>query len=193
VSGDRARLFVALELPDGVRGALGVWRDGVVGGRDELRLTPAEYLHVTLCFLGWQAAGEVEAIGEACRRASAAARAPELALGAAAWLPARRPRVLAARLDDAGGLAAQLQASLAEALVVSGWYVAEKRPFLAHVTVARVRGGARVRPESLPAPPPISFIAHQLTLYRSHLGRGGARYEPLLAIQLSGPPGWRSY
>lgn len=45
------------------------------------------------------------------------------------------------------------------------------------MTVARVRG--RVRIAALPPPPEGRFDAAALALYRSHLGRGPARYEAL--------------
>jgi RNA 2',3'-cyclic 3'-phosphodiesterase len=77
-----------------------------------------------------------------------------------------------------------LQAKLSEALLTGGWYVPEKRPFLAHVTIARVAKEARVRREGAPAPPQVSFRGSTVTLFRSRLGRGGARYEPLRSVEL---------
>jgi 2'-5' RNA ligase len=32
--------------------------------------------------------------------------------------------------------------------------------------------------------PPLAFAGAAATLYRSHLGRGGARYEPLARVDL---------
>jgi RNA 2',3'-cyclic 3'-phosphodiesterase len=69
-------------------------------------------------------------------------------------------------------------------LRAGGWYVPEQRPFLAHVTVARVARGARIRREVLPPPPPDAVTASTVTLYRSRLERGGARYEPLASVAL---------
>jgi 2'-5' RNA ligase len=182
---ERARLFVALELPPVVRAALVQWRSEQLDGVQGLRPVDPEALHVTLCFLGWQPATQIEVIAAACQRIGSEPRAV-LGLDGALWLPARRPRVLAVALEDRGHALSHLQAVLAGALEDGGWYRREQRRFLAHVTVARVRRGTQVRPPLVPAPVPISFPGVSVTLYRSHLGASGARYERLAAVQLSG-------
>jgi 2'-5' RNA ligase len=181
---ERVRLFVALELPEAVRSALVEWRPAPRG----LRLVDAGALHVTLCFLGWRTEHEVEAILDACATV-AAFPAASLTVGDALWLPPRRPRVLAVRLIDAGGRLAEAQAALSTGLSRGGWYTPEARPFLAHVTVARVARGARAPAGELPPPPELAFEAERVTLYRSRLSSGGARYEPLGTVVLgSGAP-----
>ena len=86
-------------------------------------------------------------------RGRATARpAAELAVGEPLWLPPRRPRVLAVALEDPDGALGRTQTAVSSALAAGGWYVPETRPFLAHVTVARVRKGARAwRRAQLPA------------------------------------------
>jgi 2'-5' RNA ligase len=183
VSDERARLFVALELPREARDALVAWRDQL-GRVDGMRLLAPSALHATLCFIGWRAEAEVDSITESCR-VLAGAPAPELSLGAALALPRRRPRVLAVTLEDPSGTLAAAQATLSSALVAGGWYEPERRPYLPHATVARVGRGARL-PGDLPsALPQAAFHADRVTLYRSRLSRGGARYEPLATLALS--------
>ena len=157
---ERARLFVALELPDAVRSVLAQWRPSLEG----LRLVDPDDLHVTLCFLGWRSSMEIDSILSACRVLEGAAAA-SLTVGEPVWLPARRPRVLAVELADAGGALGAAQASLSSALSAGGWYEPESRPFFAHVTVARVARGARQRPVSLDPPPALSFSAARVTLF----------------------------
>jgi RNA 2',3'-cyclic 3'-phosphodiesterase len=186
VSDDRVRLFVALELPEPVRSALVRWREGLgaaVGG--SLRPVSADALHVTLCFLGWRGEEEVEPIGAACAIV-AREPAPALRVGDPQWLPRRRPRVLAVGLDDSEARLAGVQAKLSGALSAGGWYEPENRPYLAHVTVARVKGGARGAPGELRAPPRLHFHASRVVLYRSQLSRSRARYEPLARVNLAG-------
>jgi 2'-5' RNA ligase len=168
-----------------VREALIAWRDGLGRVRD-LRPPPAESLHVTFCFLGWQVAREIEAIAAACD-VLAGDPAPELSLGDARWLPPRRPRVLAVDLVDPSRALAHAQATLSRALTAGGWYEPEKRPYLAHVTVARVRRGGRPPREPLPPVPSLEFRAASVTLYRSRLFRAGAQYEPLATTELARP------
>lgn len=152
-------------------------------GRPELRRVPASSLHVTLCFLGPRPADEAGAIGEAVR--ACAGPVPALALASAAWLPPQRPGVLAIDLVDRDGACATVQRRLARALAELGVYRRERRRFRPHVTVARVRRGARVRRDGLPELPAVRpFAGAAVTLLRSHLGRGGARYEALERVAL---------
>jgi 2'-5' RNA ligase len=151
-----------------------------------LRLIDRRYLHVTLCFLGWRDVAEVGEIAAVCRSAVP----PDgfrLSLGQGLWLPPRRPRVVAVELADLNGGLARLQAAAAAALAERGFYEPESRPYLGHVTVARVGAGSRgprVRPAPLAAPEAMEFDAAAVTLYRSRLERRGARYEALETMPL---------
>ena len=181
---ERARLFVALELPAAPREALFVWTARVLSGRAGLRPVAADALHVTLCFLGSCALDLIAPIAGACE-VVAGEPVAELTVGRPLWLPPRRPGVLAVELNDLRGGVARVQAALSDALHAGGWYQPEKRPFLAHVTVARVRRGVRVRRQELGSPPALTLTPSTVTLYRSRLGPGGARYEPLHSVELS--------
>jgi 2'-5' RNA ligase len=183
VSGERARLFVALELPPAIRATLAGWAADELRRIPGLRLIDERSLHVTLCFLGWRDIDEVGEIGAVCRTAASRARIG-LSLGEALWLPPRRPRVVAVDLVGADRRLARLQAAVADALTAREFYEPETRPFLGHVTVARVARGARIRPTPLPPPPAVRFDAEAVTLYRSRLEPGGARYEALETVRL---------
>ena len=93
--------------------------------------------------------------------------------------------MLAVALLDSDGIIARVQSVLSDALVAGGWYAPESRPFLAHVTVARVGRDSRVRPRELPAPPgDLAVRCSRVTLYRSQLGAGGARYSAIASVDL---------
>jgi RNA 2',3'-cyclic 3'-phosphodiesterase len=82
-----------------------------------------------------------------------------------------------------GDRLARVQATVAGALIEGGYFAAEHRPFLAHVTVARVT--ARLpRSLDLSPPDPAPFTGDRVTLFRSRLGSGPARYEPLATVVL---------
>jgi RNA 2',3'-cyclic 3'-phosphodiesterase len=182
-----ARLFVALELDDAGRDALAQW--GTEPAIPGLRPVRAEDLHATLCFLGSRPENEIEEIAAACG-AVAGEPVVESGFGEVLWLPARRPRVLAVSLLDPDGVLGRIQTVLAGALSAGGWYAPESRPFLAHITVARVRRDARVRPASLPEPPRgLAVRCSRVTLYRSRLSPSGARYEALATVSLGSSPG----
>jgi RNA 2',3'-cyclic 3'-phosphodiesterase len=177
----RVRLFVALELPGEVVDALGGWSREALGRVPELRVVRAESLHVTLVFLGYQAERDVERIAEV----SFAGGVEEFRLAPQGVLPVPRgrPRLFALDLDDPGEAVVRWQGALSDRLEAARFYEPEKRPFWPHVTLGRVKRGARVRrdlalpelPEALREP----FTASRVTLFRSTLKPSGAVYEPL--------------
>jgi 2'-5' RNA ligase len=172
------RLFVALDLPDDVVRALHAWAR--TAERPGLRVLEPASLHVTLAFLGSRPDEEAEAIGAAA--AACAAPVPDLRLGDAAWLG--RGSSLAVDVVDGAGACARLQAAVSDALVALGVFEPEARRFRPHVTVARVRRGARVR-RNVPDPPsPPPFAGAALTLYESRLSPAGARYLPVARVAL---------
>jgi RNA 2',3'-cyclic 3'-phosphodiesterase len=180
VSGPRARMFVALDLPQAARDGLVEWRDRLVAGRDDLRPVRAEALHVTLVFLGWQDESAAERIAAAAFDSVREREPPLLTPAGVRPLPPRDPRLFALDLDDDDDRAQKVQAAVSRALEEGRWYRPEKRPFWPHMTLARVKRGVRRAPP-LPddAPPREPFAAADLTLYRSTLRPQGALYEPL--------------
>jgi 2'-5' RNA ligase len=177
-----ARLFAALELPAAVRAQLAAFGHAAAERDPALRAVGDDALHVTLAFLGHRDVGDLGPAGEAVRGVRRAA--VPLALGDPLWLAPRRPHVLTVALDDLDGTLAVLRAEVVERLAAALEWEAESRPFRPHVTVARVRRGVRVRRE-LPDAPTAAFAGEAVTLFRSHLGRGPARYEALERVSLS--------
>jgi 2'-5' RNA ligase len=60
----RARLFVALDLPDEIRDGIVAWQRAELGD-SALRPMRPEQLHVTLAFLGYHPEKRIERIAEA--------------------------------------------------------------------------------------------------------------------------------
>jgi 2'-5' RNA ligase len=193
----RARLFVALDLPERVREGLVAWQREALTD-PALRPVPAEALHVTLCFLAYQAERDIEPIAETMRSAGAR-RVPARFEAEPVAVPPGRPRLLAVDTESEG--AKMLQAELSERLEAKGFYRPEKRPFWPHVTVARIkptkrsasdrRGRRRDRPMRVEAPPGAlpgellePFEAVRVTLYRSLLRPTGAEYVSLAPLDL---------
>ena len=194
----RARLFVALELPEGVRGALAGWQRQAVNADGALRAPASETLHVTLCFLGYVAErriDDVAVIVQGLEPHPVELRFEPEAVG----VPRGRPRLYAASAPSEGAVA--LAAELSERLEAERLYKPEKRPFWSHVTVARVRperlspgsGGGRRRGRPMrvkAALPPLPaaladpLCAVRITLYRSILRPQGAEYVSLASLAL---------
>jgi RNA 2',3'-cyclic 3'-phosphodiesterase len=175
-------MFVALDPPDSARAAIAAWRDELLAGRDEVRPVAEQALHVTLAFLGWQDESSADAIAEAAFHA--AGEAPVLTPAGVEAVPPRRPRLFALDLLDQESRCAELQGAVARAL--ESFYEPEKRPFWPHITLARVKRGARAEPPGELHPPGEPFAAAQLVLYRSTLRPQGALYEPLARLELGG-------
>ncbi|HEV8153403.1 MAG TPA: RNA 2',3'-cyclic phosphodiesterase [Solirubrobacteraceae bacterium] len=181
-----ARLFIAADLPGAVREALADYGRSAAASDAALRAVGPGALHVTLAFLGHRALGEIEPLVGVVREAAAGREAPALSLSETLWLSPRRPSVLAVRLEDPSGGLAAIQAAAAERAANAVGFEAERRAFLPHVTVARVRRGHPPRRGGLPGLPGVDgFRAEAVTLYRSHLGgRGPARYEVVERVTL---------
>jgi 2'-5' RNA ligase len=177
------RLFVVADPPGAVREELASWARSLKRGPG-FRIVAPENIHLTLAFLGELPATDVDAICGAL--AAAAQETPgeiqRLRIGGPLLLPPRRPRVLAAAILDPEARLADLQSAAARQLGEAVGY-SESRRFRPHLTAARLSRDAVIGAE-LDPPPALEFTVARLTLFRSHLGQSGARYEPLDAVEL---------
>lgn len=185
----RARLFVALELPEEVRAQIVAWQARELAD-PALRPVRPESLHMTLVFLGYQAEKDLERIAEAALGVEALAPEVELLPDPVGVPRGRRPRLYALDAPSEGAVA--LQGEVERRLVAARFHEAEKRPFWAHLTVARVKPAARGsrKPAEVGRPPgplggtPVRFRPTRLVLFRSHLRPTGAEYEPMAELEL---------
>jgi 2'-5' RNA ligase len=196
-AGTAIRTFVAFELTDPVIRALAaVRRDlesdlGAATAR-ALRWARPEGIHLTLKFLGATPADQLPSIEDRLRDALGGRSRLALELGPVGVFPSQRaPRVVWVGL--AGDVAAlrEVQLAIEQAISPLG-YPTERRPFSPHLTLARVADLA-TPPERrqigetaarVPVPPPTPFQATAVSLMRSDLGRGGARYSRLFDVPL---------
>lgn len=184
------RLFVAVDLPAGAKSAAVAaaesWRERVGPGVG--RWVPPENWHVTVAFLGrvWpRLAGWVH---ERVAEAAARVRPFETALASLGAFPSvRGARVLWIGFDDREGGWARLAREVQEALAPE--FRPEKRAFTPHLTLARfeprvsLAEHAESLEERVEAP---AFRVGSAVLYRSHLRRPHAVYEPLRSFPLGG-------
>jgi RNA 2',3'-cyclic 3'-phosphodiesterase len=191
----RARLFVALDLPDRIRDALAAWQPGALSD-PALRPVRPDALHVTLCFLKYHPERAIESIASLVTGVEP--RPVETRFEPAPVpVPPARPRLFAIAGESAA--AVELQAELSDALEAARFYKPEKREFWTHLTVARVRAerGSRARgrrgksmrvespPGALPAELTEPFLAPRVALYRSYLRPSGAEYVRLAELNLT--------
>jgi 2'-5' RNA ligase len=173
---ERARLFCALRLPDGVLDAIEAW------GTEHLakRIVPRANLHITLAFLGHRPVGELADICEATRAAAIAA-ARRIRLEPARYRETRTVGMLV--LDDENGAAGALAEDLHGRLERLGVYEREARTWLPHLTVVRFRQRPRLQPP-LPALGP--FSPSDAAVYLSRLSPSGAQYDVVESFALGG-------
>lgn len=181
------RLFLALAVAGEVKARLAAALAPLSERADEVRWTRPESWHVTLAFLGTVDDQRVSDVVAATRRGTAqAATGPiRLELGAAGHF-GRRVLWLGV-VDRPDGSAARLGGALQDQLVAAD-LPCDPKPVRPHLTLARPRGQRRL-PRELPGEVPAVTAAWEVgevTLYRSLLGRGGARHEALAAAPL--PP-----
>src|SRR5688500_16301184 len=136
-----------------------------------VRFVPEENWHLTLRFLGHGDPREVAAALDGVRVAPTGVQ-----LGPLVELLSNHSVVVRADgLDEWATAVSSATRELGDA--------PPRRRFVGHLTLARLSQRARRRPAALPrivgAPFAASFTADELTLVRSHLDPGGARYEVL--------------
>ncbi|HYX92314.1 MAG TPA: RNA 2',3'-cyclic phosphodiesterase [Myxococcaceae bacterium] len=185
------RLFLGIDVGEEARGALGVAVEKLRRRAPDAKWVPAENLHATLVFLGRIDDEHVEALRRAVDEVASRHPAAELRLaGGGSFGTKKRPRVLFVALDGQVDLLARAQADLETAMQAFG-YEPEKRPFHAHVTLARARdprGDASLAAcvEALGAVKPLPVSVREIVLYQSTLSRSGPRYEAFHRALLSG-------
>ena len=174
------RLFVACDLPDQTKEAIGDWQRRVVEPCPELRLNHA--LHLTLCFLGPTDPGHVARLVDALSSVSWAPA--EVRVDGPLFLPARGPRrVVALSLSDPRGGLHLLQSRVSAALAEKAGLEPGKRPWRPHVTVARFRRPGQPFPlQNVNIP---GFCVVRMALYSSLLKRAGAVHTPLAVFPAS--------
>lgn len=179
----RVRAFFGLPLPKDHRETLGLYIASCQAIAPEFRWVPAANLHLTVRFIGGIERDLVAGIAD--RLAGTHLSAFELALGDLGTFKRGRLVRVAWLGMSAGVEAARDLAAHVEAACVAAGLEAEKRPFQAHLTLARARARVGAALPQLPDPPQLRpWQADELVLYESHLSPKGSVYEPLRALHM---------
>jgi len=177
VTGDeRLRLFCGLRIPDEVVERVAAWQGRELRGG---RIVPPENLHLTLAFLGSQAATDGPAVAASLR--DALREVGELRFGLRGYRETKSVGMLT--FDDVDGRGAALAERLGESLESLGLYRREARPWLAHLTVLRFRDKPRLRPR---LPELGEVVPSDAAVFISRLRRDGAQYLVYEAVPLGG-------
>ena len=191
------RLFVALDIEEGIRKQIGSFMQQVRALAPDVRWVPPESLHVTLKFIGERPDAEVkrieEALGLICHPGF------QVCFRGCGFFPTpRAARVFWIGIEAEAALAS-LAGGIESALGKLG-IPEDKRAFSPHLTLARVGSGAPARQhgdgpnrrffglqQHLAQSPPPDFgtmTAREFFLYRSQLSSQGARYTRIARFRL---------
>lgn len=175
-------MFFALPIPPEALAQTVCWCEAVGSEMSGARLIPRENLHVTLNFVGETEDETVALLSRLCIEVAREAKPVQATISGLNLLPsATRPQLVYLRITEGSDGVRELSRVLG--LRLKG--TADRR-FLAHVTVARVRGIAHSSVERLcrlnMAPARGTF--RKLVLYRSQVRTGSVYYLPLQAAKL---------
>lgn len=190
------RVFVAIDVGDAVRREVTRVVTTLTGKLEAVKTPPKVVwvkpaaLHVTVKFLGEVEPAEVERL-----QALLAAPLPIAPFeiewrGIGSFPNNKQPRALWIGVVNGAAPLAQVEAEVSRRLAGGSVADLDERPFLAHLTVGRVKmAGAGVDwPKILQAVEVkrVSTIVDRVTLYRSELSRGGPHYTGLVSAPLTG-------
>ena len=194
------RLFIALDIDDGIRERLTRFLEGVRNFAPDARWVKPESLHVTLKFIGEQPDAALETIKQALTTITATTT--EINFQGYGFFPtAKSARVFWIGMEAGSPLAA-LAGAIDEKMSTLG-IAKEDRAFSPHLTLARAAGGSgsprrqrgdgpnrafsylQEKLSALPAPEFGSMTPREFFLYQSQLSPKGSKYTKLEKFVLS--------
>lgn len=184
------RLFVALEIPESHKRSIEKSIQKLRSALPEVRWIPRSNWHATLKFLGEvpdERLPKVESVVSASLQDFPPIQSRLTDIGA--FPSPARARVLWVGISDDSGSLAGLASELDKKFGALG-FRQDSRPIHPHVTVARIKVptgvGHLLEQANYFEPSPFPVI--QAILYRSHLKRTGAEYEPIASFPAKGAP-----
>ncbi len=194
--GERARLFLAVPLPEPTVAALGGLLDRLRKGAMFTPCRPVwarpESIHLTLVFLGSTPVEKIGMVSAAARTVAAACSPLRIEVKRLGVFPNwKSPRVLWAGTRERTHQLGALHDRLAEACVRLG-FEREAREFHPHLTLARIKSltGVDALRKVVEAHQEIrlpAFDAPELVLFRSRLEPGGAVHTALEKFPFTAP------
>jgi len=194
------RLFIALDIDDGIREQIARFMEGVGNFATDARWVKAESLHVTLKFIGEQPDSAVERIEDALKTVSGGAT--EIAFGGYGFFPtAKSARVFWIGMKAGPELA--VLASVIDDKMSALGIPKESRAFSPHLTLARGGSGSgsprwrkgdgpncvfqrlQEKLAALPMPEFGTMTPREFFLYQSQLSSKGSKYTKLERFALS--------
>jgi len=178
-SEEKIRCFVAVPVPEDIKKQLAGLQEELSPKLKGAKWVKPAGLHVTLKFLGEISPAQVEKVCERLARALAAQPFNISFSGLGVFPKPARARVLWIGFSEGADRCRKIWESIEGPMEEAG-FRREKRPFRAHLTLARFRNPGPVAPEILDHRFSSSgFRAESVVLYRSQLKPSGAVYTPI--------------
>jgi len=189
---DKMRIFVAVDVPDEIKGVISTAFEGLKSGVEGVRWVKPENIHLTVKFIGDYEERKLDRLVDEVRKA--ALRSPRFTAllgGCGAFSSPRKARVIWVDMREGGEGAAVVARKVDSRLGKIG-VKRENRPFRAHLTLGRLK-----RPkdcsdmldrldDDLEELSEMPFDVHEIVLYRSILSSEGSTYVSLQHIELGG-------
>lgn len=179
------RIFIALDIPEEIRRRMAEYMQRMRPHAPEARWVRPEGLHVTLKFVGEVKDDQLQRIKEALKTVTGAPF--DVKFENVGFFPGpKSPRVFWIGVD--GGEALSQLASQVELAVEKVGVAREDKDYHPHLTLARAGSGPGANQNLKqiglvvgrePAPQFGTMTARAFFLFRSELGRGGAKYTKL--------------
>jgi len=187
---DSVRAFIAIAVEPALAAEVRKVQQRLNSPGGVVRWINPEHLHLTLQFLGNVAAGQLDALAAALRRACAQTAPFQLALEGAGCFPnTKSPRVVWIGIQGDLEPLRKLQEQIALETKNFGDHGAE-RAFQPHLTIGRVKASGVEGGKAGQAIELVSVLklgdwtVHHVLLVRSELSPDGARYTTLAAVAL---------
>ena len=189
---DKMRIFVAVDVPDEIKGVISTAFEGLKSGVEGVRWVKPENIHLTVKFIGDYEERKLDRLVDEVRKA--ALRSPRFTAllgGCGAFSSPRKARVIWVDMREGGEGAAVVARKVDSRLGKIG-VKRENRPFRAHLTLGRLK-----RPkdcsdmldrldDDLEELSEMPFDVQEIVLYRSILSSEGSTYVSLQHIELGG-------
>lgn len=176
------RSFIAVPVGKEVEEAVENVEGVLKRARADVKWVRPGNVHITLKFLGDVEAGRLDEVSAALARALEGVRTFDAAVSGVGTFPPnpRRARVVFMSLSEGADDMKDLAVRAEEAMAAAG-FEREKRPFKSHLTIGRVRRGARGLDElakSVAAAQykPLKLSVDRVNLVKSELTPSGAIY-----------------
>ena len=180
----KIRSFISLDLPLSLRHELSGHAKLIAGQdkRQKIRWLPPENYHLTLVFLGEVESTILSGLQFELEQKLEAAESVTLTISAITPFPFSRPRIAAVLVEQTAELL-RLQSDVANCVRKYG-ITLERRRFVPHVTLGRLKPRAGKTVDFKVRNILLSGIADSVTLFQSELTPDGAIHSALAEIPL---------